>query len=245
MAEKKKHFALATPNAALVSLDIETSGLDPKKDEILEVAAVAIDPFTLKELCEPFNMVVRPRDFAALMAKADPWILTQHGGSGLLAEARNAAHNIQEVLELLKNWLRDMRRGADKASAMLMSNSPQGVDIPFLSFNGFEYQVFMSHRVLDMTSVAMGLDLIGLPVHDGCRTTGGNHRALGDAKWCINQLRHLRQYAETSVSPAMAKFFGEEAVQTALEFRSLVEEREGKEEEVVKDDDADNADTED
>ena len=45
------------PEKIIVFLDIETTGLDPKKGLVLEIAARAFARDTFEELSEPFKVV--------------------------------------------------------------------------------------------------------------------------------------------------------------------------------------------
>lgn len=68
----------------IVWCDLETTGLDPKKGSILEIALVATDD-DLNVVGEPFTSVVQPLHLRGYEV-ADKYVLDMHTKSGLWAE---------------------------------------------------------------------------------------------------------------------------------------------------------------
>lgn len=75
----------------LVWVDLEMTGLDPSKDQILEIATLVTDS-ELNIIAEGPNLAVfQPEEVLALM---DEWNQTHHGGSGLLDRVRASRESV-------------------------------------------------------------------------------------------------------------------------------------------------------
>lgn len=74
--------------AYLVWIDLEMTGLDPQAHCILEIAT-AITDHHLAIVAEGPHRVIHCNEEE--LARADPWSLTQHQGSGLLGRVRASA----------------------------------------------------------------------------------------------------------------------------------------------------------
>lgn len=68
----------------IVWLDLETTGLDPRKHSILEIAMIATDD-NLNQIGDPFTAVIRPLHLHGYEV-ADKYVLDMHTKSGLWAE---------------------------------------------------------------------------------------------------------------------------------------------------------------
>ena len=66
--------------SVLIFLDIETTGIDPHIDAILEVYAQPVDEYTLKPIADPFHAVIRHEDWSFLPDK----VYQMHQANGLL-----------------------------------------------------------------------------------------------------------------------------------------------------------------
>ena len=75
-------------NPHFLALDIETTGLDPKRDRILEIGLAFVHRQTLEVVAEKSWIV--PVDYSSLRMP-DPVVLAMHSASGLWAEVETAA----------------------------------------------------------------------------------------------------------------------------------------------------------
>jgi oligoribonuclease len=69
-------------NDRLVWIDLEMTGLDPTRDEIVEIAAIVTDA-ELTELDAGISLVVCPPDLS-ILAGMDDVVVRMHTESGLL-----------------------------------------------------------------------------------------------------------------------------------------------------------------
>jgi len=82
----------------IVWIDIETSGLDPKEETILELALIITDR-DLNILEETPPVVIHQPD--EVLDNMDLWCLNTHGKSGLIDECRESDLSMKEADELL------------------------------------------------------------------------------------------------------------------------------------------------
>ncbi|HVT63235.1 MAG TPA: oligoribonuclease, partial [Legionellaceae bacterium] len=93
-------------NQNLIWIDLEMTGLDPKKDRIIELATVVTDS-NLTILAE--GPIFAIHQSAELLNGMDAWNTRQHGQSGLVARVQsstvNEAEAEQSTLEFLRQWI--------------------------------------------------------------------------------------------------------------------------------------------
>lgn len=167
----------------VVSVDVETTGLDPRKDQILEFAAVLFD--LPGEPIDHFHRLVwheriegHPRALAMNAA-----ILVE------LADAdRPVSLKVVHVHGLYSDFRSWLYRHVGDAKVTLAGKNAGAFDLQFLrSLPGWRDDLFR-HRILDPGSLYFnpGLDSDYLPDLATCRERAGldkqvKHRALHDA----------------------------------------------------------------
>lgn len=92
----------------LIIADCETTGLDEKKDYILELALVAVELPTFKEVA-CFDMVITPPLWPTVERNMHEKVRTMHAGSGLLHDIATRArataeHAETEALAFVRQW---------------------------------------------------------------------------------------------------------------------------------------------
>jgi DNA polymerase-3 subunit epsilon len=157
----------------LVFLDIETTGLDPMADDIIEVAAMRVDPISLSvEGC--FETKVAPSTGMLVDPRAAEL-------NGFRAEDWSEAPEIENVLPLLARFLE---------GCLIVGHNP-AFDWAFLSAAFQRLGVrkpSVGHHLIDTASLAWPLLRHGLvaslSLRDLCEHYGisnsGAHRALED-----------------------------------------------------------------
>lgn len=139
----------AQSDIALVWLDIETSGLDPMRDEVLEVGVVVTtaDPF---EELKSWHWVVRPDDWPHTKARMVNRVRRMHEANGLIGEIDEGNGSpITAVLEKLHSHLRAL--GSER-TLHLAGNSVH-FDKRFLEWRNSYVFDALSHRVVDVSSI--------------------------------------------------------------------------------------------
>lgn len=171
----------------IVWVDCEMTGLDPKKDKLLEIA-VFITNGNLELVDDGLEFVIKA-DKSAL-ENMDEWCTTQHGQSGLtqacLASPYTKDYVSNAVLQYIKKWVPEQRTG------VLAGNSVH-VDRTFLSAEMPEVVDWLHYRIIDVSSIKE-LCRRWYPTLEPPRSTsGGSHRALDDIRHSIKELTWYRE----------------------------------------------------
>ncbi|KAK7691734.1 hypothetical protein QCA50_005134 [Cerrena zonata] len=119
----------------LVWIDCEMTGLDPKQNQIIEIA-VLITNGNLELVDEGINYVIKTE--RAALDLMDEWCTNQHGSSGLTQACIDSPHTkefvTQQVLNYIKKWIPQQRVGILAGSsvhadrAFLVEEMPEVTD---------------------------------------------------------------------------------------------------------------------
>ena len=167
----------------LIWIDLEMTGLDPEKERIIEIATLATDS-NLNILAEGPNLVIsQPIEFLEGM---DEWNQNQHGLSGLIEEVKNSNVTSQvaeiETLEFVSKYV------GEKVSPMCGNTVSH--DRRFLSRYMPRLESYFNYRHIDVSSfkeVAVRW-MNEAQVYE----KKGSHRALGDIKESVEELRFYK-----------------------------------------------------
>ena len=162
------------------------TGLDPKRDVIVEIATIVTDD-ELNVVAEGPDLVVNAPD-AALGAMEDI-VLQMHTKSGLLeaikASSLSLADAGAQTLEFIKAHVPEQR------TVPLCGNSI-GTDRRFLAAHLPEIEEWLHYRSVDVSTVK---ELARRWYPDAVKKApekAGGHRALDDIRESINELRYYR-----------------------------------------------------
>lgn len=181
----------AQDTAPLVWIDCEMTGLDPDVDELVEVAVLVTDA-ELNVLDEGIDLVIRPS--AAAVAQMDPFVRDMHTSSGLIEEFEDGLALDDAAARVLAYLTERVPAGR----ALLAGNSV-GQDKLFLSRYMPEVVAHLHYRVVDVSTVKeLARRWYPRAYFQSPAKTGG-HRALGDIRDSITELRY---YRETVMVPA-------------------------------------------
>lgn len=172
----------------LVWVDLETTGLDPDMDDILEVGACLTTP-ELKKIDE-FTAVVEPYPETYRRMMADPVVVNMHEASGLLADLQSAARRIGEVDEAIVQWLE--AQGVNARQVVLAGSGVASFDRPFIAAHMPELAGMLNRQILDVAVVrhAWKMWAAAEPVSDAHRHK--THRALDDVRAHLEEARSFR-----------------------------------------------------
>lgn len=165
-------------------IDIETTGLNPRKDKILQVALIITDE-AFKETAR-YDWVVK-HNVNRMKRKADEYVLKMHEATGLWDRiASGEAKTLKTIDRELAVLLKFLRIENNGYPVEIAGNSVN-FDKSFIQAQLKESGAELSHRVMDLSSV-LGFfrktgNKIELPKSD--RT----HNALEDIEDCVNQAR--------------------------------------------------------
>src|SRR5690349_20907430 len=187
----RKVRAVATENTErsqdrIVWIDCEMTGLDLRRDALIEVAALVTDS-ELTVLGDGIDVVIKPPD-EALETMVDI-VRTMHTTSGLLDELAGGmtmAEAEAAVLGYIKQWAPEARR------APLAGNSV-GTDRGFLARDMPELEQHLHYRIVDVSSIKELARRWYPRVYFASPMKRGGHRALADIRESIEELKYYRE----------------------------------------------------
>ncbi|WBC14336.1 oligoribonuclease [Micromonospora sp. WMMA1998] len=171
----------------LVWIDCEMTGLDLRRDALIEVAALVTDP-DLNVLGEGVDVVIHADD-AALEGMPEI-VRTMHAKSGLTEEVRRSTVTLAEaedmVLDYVTSYVKDPR------SAPLCGNSI-ATDRGFLARDMTRLDAHLHYRMIDVSSIKELCRRWYPRVYFGQPQKGLAHRALADIRESIRELEYYRR----------------------------------------------------
>ena len=161
------------------------TGLDISADALIEVAVLVTDS-ELNVLGDGVDVVIKP-DEAALEQMGD-FVRQMHTTSKLLDELPHGmtlAEAEAEVIEYITKWVPEPKK------AQLAGNSV-GTDRMFLARDMPEVIDYLHYRIIDVSTIKELARRWYPRAYFQAPAKNGGHRALGDIKDSINELRYYR-----------------------------------------------------
>lgn len=198
----------------LVWIDLEMTGLDPTTDEIVEIACIVTES-DLTEVDGGITLVVRPSE--APLAAMDEVVVAMHTESGLLDEIPHGT-----TPELAQAAVLDyVRRHVPEAGKAPLAGSSVYVDRGFLARYMTDLDQYLHYRLVDVSSIKELVRRWYPRVYYNSPAKAGNHRALGDIRDSIAELRFYREAVMVPLpgpdSPTAAALAEAHAVEAAVE----------------------------
>ncbi|UXZ05150.1 oligoribonuclease [Moraxella nasicaprae] len=176
----------AKAKKALIWIDLEMTGLDTQKDEIIEIATIVTDD-DLNILAEGPVLAIKVPDI--ILNGMDEWCTKQHGQSGLTDRVRRSKVTLadaeEQTIEFLKKWV-------DAGISPMCGNSICQ-DRRFLARQMPKLEAYFHYRNLDVSSVKELCYRWRPDLIDGYQKSG-SHLALDDIRDSIRELRHYREH---------------------------------------------------
>jgi oligoribonuclease len=172
-------------NDRLVWIDCEMTGLDLTRDALIEVAALVTDS-DLNILGEGVDVVIKPPDRA--VEQMLPIVREMHTASGLLTELPSGL----ELADAQRRVLEYIRRHVPEPRKAPLAGNTVGTDRGFLARDMSDLESHLHYRVVDVSSIKELVRRWYPRVYFQAPPKTGNHRALGDIKDSIEELRYYR-----------------------------------------------------
>lgn len=180
-----------------VPIDIETTGLSPQDDYILEIAWVVCDD-KLNELTPRYSFIVEHENawgdvFAQI--RSNEFVRNMHQESGLAGQLLAApAYTLTDIYTALSMSIFDATTDCPSESVHMLGFSVD-FDRAFLSrvFPGlFEQSKHVSfhHRVYDLSSIKLAYEIAGLEIPQ--IENNSKHRAADDVNEVLEFARAIR-----------------------------------------------------
>lgn len=173
----------------LVWIDCEMTGLDLRKDRLIEIAALVTDG-DLNVLGEGIDVVIHTDD-DALNGMIDV-VARMHSRSGLIDEVRASTVDLASAEQMVLDYVRSHVGGAK--TAPLAGNSI-ATDRGFIARDMPTLDDFLHYRMIDVSSIKELCRRWYPRIYYGQPEKGLAHRALADIQESIRELRYYRQTA--------------------------------------------------
>lgn len=169
----------------LVWMDCEMTGLDIRRDALVEVAALVTDS-ELTVLGRGVDVVIRPP--ADALAQMGDFVRQMHEASGLLpalAGGLTLAEAEQQVLDYVREFVPEPRRAP-------LAGNTIGTDRAFLARDMPALESHVHYRNVDVSSVKELARRWYPRAYYAAPAKAGNHRALADIVESLAELRYYR-----------------------------------------------------
>ncbi len=170
----------------IVWIDCEMTGLDFVNDLLVEVACIVTDS-NLNELDEGFEAVIKvPQEKLETM---DPVVTNMHTASGLIYDIQHGV-TLEEAEQQLFDYITSHVPDSFKAP---LAGSSVYVDRIFLRRDMPRVDSYLHYRIIDVSSIKELARRWYSRTYFASPLKTGNHRALGDTRDSINELKYYRQ----------------------------------------------------
>src|SRR5215475_603775 len=176
----------------LVWIDCEMTGLDLKRDALIEIACLVTDG-SLDLLDEGIDLVIKPPPEA--LDQMEDVVREMHTASGLLNELASGvtlAEAQDQVLGYVRKHISEPRR-------VPLAGNSIATDRVFIARDMPELDAFLHYRMVDVSSVKELARRWYPRAYFASPPKRGGHRALADITESIQELRY---YRETIFVPA-------------------------------------------
>ena len=173
----------------LVWLDLETTGLDENKDQILELVAATAD------LRDPFNVTLVNSSVLwhhpSQVARHDQYVIDMHTKNGLWKECAN--EEALDPFEVQDALLKSLPDTDDRDEKWILAGSTVHFDRGFLKTWMPKVVKLLHHRHLDVSSIKIDCESQGMPKLPRAEA----HRAWDDIQESMAHLKLCREWQQS------------------------------------------------
>ena len=171
-------------------LDLETTGLDPQRHAILEIATVVTDD-ELNVVALGPSMTIGHRDMS--WESLDPFVRLMHDTSGLREACSHSTASVSQAALATQMFL--MTLDAPPHGWVLGGNNVGTFDLPFLKVHAPDLAAcFRNRGFVDTTTVREVVRRMWPTVYASAPRGAGGHRAQADLLASIAEMRFYAAY---------------------------------------------------
>ncbi len=169
----------------LVWVDLEMTGLDPKKCTILEIGSIVTDN-ELNIIEEGPTIAIHHSD--KVLNGMEPWSKFHHRKSGLTEACKKSKIRLKKAEDLTLGFI---QKYCKKNTSPLCGNTIWQ-DRRFLVKYMPKLEQYLHYRIIDVSSIKELADRWYDKKHKMPRDKKQTHRVLDDVRESIDELRHYR-----------------------------------------------------
>ena len=167
-------------------IDLEMTGLDPKKCTVLEIGSIITDG-DLNVIAEGPILAIHHSE--KVLASMEDWSKHHHKRSGLTDACRASKISLKKAEEATLHFV---KMHCTEKTALLCGNTIWQ-DRRFLAKYMPKLEAYLHYRMIDVSSVKELVSRWYASDHKMPREKRQTHRVLDDIRESIDELRHYRQ----------------------------------------------------
>lgn len=178
-----------TLKEALIWIDCEMTGLNLKKDKIIEIAVIVTN-WDLKELYTLGPLAVHVDE--ELLESMDDWNKKHHTKSGLIERVRQSNLSTKNVEDLIVDFLNNTCK-IEYQTCFLSGNSVHA-DKEFIRKDMPQILNLLHYQLLDVSSFKLACRHFNPQLLSTMKKKIGKHQALDDIKESIEEFRFYKNH---------------------------------------------------
>ncbi|KAM9385252.1 small fragment nuclease [Pholidichthys leucotaenia] len=180
-----RRMSLSLMSQRMVWVDLEMTGLDIEKDQIIEMACIITDS-DLNILVEGPNLIIKQPD--ELLEGMSEWCKEHHGKSGLIQAVRCSNITLEQAEY---EFLSFVRQHTPPGQCPLAGNSVHA-DKKFLDKHMPQFMCHLHYRIIDVSTIKELSRRWFLEEFKMAPHKKSTHRALDDIRESIKELQFYR-----------------------------------------------------